>query len=78
MTFAESMAAVSPNRRGGVCVVCLIVEKMTPADKLAFSQACVDERITAPMIVDALRAEGFTVNVSSVRRHRRGECQGFV
>jgi hypothetical protein len=78
MAFSDSLAAVSPARRGGVCVACRIVEKMNPADKLALSAACADERITAPMIVDALRSEGFTVSIGSVRRHRRGECQGFV
>jgi hypothetical protein len=78
MTFAESMAAVSPAHRGGICVACLIVEKMNKADRSSFNDACADERITAPMIVAALRAEGFMVNVGSVRRHRRGECQGFV
>jgi hypothetical protein len=78
MTFAESMAAVIPARRGGVCVTCVIVEKMTSADRAAFDNACADERITAPMIMTALRAEGFSVNVGSVQRHRRHECQGFA
>lgn len=77
MGFADSIAAVSPTRRGSVCFVCSIVEKMVPADRLAFDEANANRNITSPMIVKALRSEGFTVNVGSVSRHRRKECQGL-
>jgi len=58
-------------------MVCEYVRSLDKNDAEALTQALDDRRYHATMIHKAITNIGcHTVSVSSIRRHRRGECAG--
>lgn len=76
MSIAQRIAEYKPPRLGGKCTVCAVVEQVSKEDAAALKVAFDNPKMSNAGIALILKEEGFKIGESTVRRHRRGECQG--
>lgn len=57
-----------------VCGMVKLLDRMNEQDRSDVEKALADETITGEAIGRALRRNGFKVNSSMIRRHRRRDC----
>jgi hypothetical protein len=75
MSLSSRIAEFEPPVIGGRCRICNLSQTL-PADEVAaLDAALVDQRISNASLSQILKAEGFQVGETTVRRHRRGECK---
>ena len=70
----DELNKVNPSIGGGTCHMCDIIVMLSKEDSEALQEALDSRSFHATMIARALESIGQSVSVSSVRRHRRGEC----
>ena len=71
--LSEAIEAETNGRRGSVCTVEAIRQKLEPEDLTDFEAAMVSD-IPAAAIARALGTVGIDVKQGALQRHRRGEC----
>ena len=74
MSLSKRIAEYEPPRIGGKCRTCLALEESSPEDRAALQAALADPRYSNAGLSRILKEEGFQIQESTVRRHRRGEC----
>lgn len=75
MSLSDRIAEYKPPRIGGSCKVCAILETVPEKDASALLVALDDVRISNAGLARILRDEGFQIQETTVRRHRRSECR---
>lgn len=75
MSLSDRIAEYKPPRIGGACKVCVILETVPEKDASALLVALDDVRISNAGLARILRDEGFQIQETTVRRHRRSECR---
>lgn len=75
MSLSDRIAEYKPPRIGGSCKVCVILETVAEKDSAALRVALEDARISNAGLAHILKAEGFQIQETTVRRHRRSECR---
>ena len=76
MSFAKRLEELDPTRGRSTCLTCSILVDLSPADRDAVNAALHDPIITHADLWRIFQAEGYTLTVSSIRRHRVRECRG--
>lgn len=74
MALADQLAGPR-DRWVPTCTVQKLALSMPEDDLLAFSKALADEHTTATFLSRVMRAEGYHIGDSTIRRHRRGDCR---
>lgn len=67
----QMMDGVDTRRGGHSCLTCHLLESLEGDDLVALQEWLADRRVSARMIVQAVRAYGLEITQSSVMRHRR-------
>lgn len=75
MSLSDRIAEYKPPRIEGSCKVCVILETLPEKDAEALRVAVEDARISNAGLSRILRDEGFQIQETTVRRHRRSECR---
>lgn len=75
MSIAQRVAEYRSPRIGGRCRTCVLLEELPPEEMQALEVALTDERISNAGLAKILRAEGYPLAETTIRRHRRGECK---
>lgn len=70
--------AVPVVRRVPRCTIAVLADSMPDEDLAVFGKALADPTMLATDLARALRAEGYDVGESTIRRHRRGDCRCHV
>lgn len=76
MTIAQRVAEYQGPRIGGRCRTCTLIADLPKEESEALLAALRDERISNAGLAQILRAEGFPIAETTIRRHRKGECKG--
>lgn len=76
MTIAQRVAEYQSPRIGGRCRTCSLIADLPKEESEALIGALADERISNSGLAQILRAEGFPIAETTIRRHRKGECKG--
>lgn len=74
MSLSKRIAEYEPPRIGGRCRTCAALSEASPEDRAALEAALADPRYSNAGLSRILKEEGFQIQESTVRRHRRGEC----
>lgn len=74
MALADQLAGAR-TRWVPVCTVQKLALSMPEDDLVAFATALADEDTTAAFLARVMRAEGYDIGESTIRRHRRGDCR---
>lgn len=75
MSLAERIAEYEPPGVGGSCRTCSLLKSLPEGEASALQAALDDPRYSNNAIAKILKAEGFQIADSTVRRHRRAECK---
>lgn len=76
MSFTDEVTALDTTlQRGGVCSVAIWRGKQSPEVRAEFDAALLNDDVTAKAIWLAMKGRGFGSDVSTVQRHRRGDCK---
>ncbi len=73
MSLSETLSAPATVVRPK-CDVSIALASLPKKDAAALREAIADEAFPATQIARAVRAEGYRMGDSTVRRHRRGDC----
>lgn len=74
MSIAKRVAEYQGPRLGARCRTCVLLEELPQEEAEALKVALVDPRISNAGLAAILKAEGYSIADSTVRRHRKGEC----
>lgn len=75
MSLSDRIAEYQPPHIGGACKMCSLLLELPEKDSAALRVAVDDARISNAGLARILRAEGFQIQETSVRRHRKSECR---
>lgn len=74
-SLAAALAEAKPKRYGPCCTMGTLIAGLNDIDRQALINALrLDSGITGEQIAEALRAEGYRMGGTTVRRHRNGKC----
>jgi len=76
MSIAQRIADYRDPRIGGRCFTCNLIRNLPAEEAEALKRAMKDKRISNAGLASILKAEGYRLAESTIRRHRRGECRG--
>jgi hypothetical protein len=74
--LASRLEALQPNRPGGLCKTCALLDKLPPEDAAVLRRLLAvpkddPTRLSGQLIADTLTDEGHDVSEQSVSKHRR-------
>lgn len=75
MSLSKRIAEYKPPRLGGECRTCVLIRDLPPKESEALQQALADPRFSNNALSKILKAEGYQIADTTVRRHRKGECK---
>lgn len=75
MGLADALKAEIDKGHAKRCSICTMIDRMTPADAKALTEAFADRNLSTSAIARALQAEGYDATANNVGRHRRGDCR---
>lgn len=75
MSIAKRVAEYQEPRLGARCRTCVLLKELPTEEAEALKVALEDSRISNAGLAAILKAEGYSIADSTVRRHRKGECQ---
>jgi hypothetical protein len=75
MSLSKRIAEYKPPKIGGECRTCTLLADLPKDERDALQQALDDPRISNAGLSRILKAEGYQIADSTVRRHRKGECK---
>jgi hypothetical protein len=75
MSIAQRLADYEPPRIGSVCKTCTLLKELPEGESAALQKALDDPTISNAGLMRILRAEGFPLAETTLRRHRVGECK---
>ena len=77
MGIAESIASNAKIKMGASCTTCNAIAALSEKDRADFAPVLLPASGFSNMsLTRILNAEGFSIGVSALSRHRRGECAG--
>jgi hypothetical protein len=78
MSLSARIASFEPAVVGGKCRVCETIKGLPEDERAALQGALEDKRISNSALSNILKAEGYEIGESTVRRHRRAECKRIL
>jgi hypothetical protein len=75
MSISQRIADYKPARIGGACRTCELLRSLSKKEADALRDALADPKYSNAGLAKILKAEGYPMADSTVRRHRRGECK---
>ena len=75
MSLSKRIAEYTPPKIGSECRTCTLLADLPKDEAAALQQALDDPRISNAGLSRILKAEGYQIADSTVRRHRKGECK---
>lgn len=75
MSLSDRIAEYKPPRIGGSCKMCSLLVSLPEKDSAALRGAVDDARISNAGLARILKEEGFQIQETTVRRHRKSECR---
>ncbi len=78
MSFAKRIAEYERPRLGGTCTVCRTLADLPKEDSEALVAAMDDPTISNGGLAQIMRDEGVPIAETTVRRHRKKQCKGYV
>lgn len=75
MSLSDRIAEYQPPRIGAACKTCSLLASLSDKEAAALRVALDDPRISNAGLARILKEEGYQIQETTVRRHRRGECR---
>lgn len=75
MSLAKRLSEYEPPKIGGQCRTCALLKSLPKGEADALAAALADPRYSNSSLSKILKAEGYQIADSTVRRHRKGECK---
>jgi hypothetical protein len=75
MSIAQRLADYQAPRIGALCKTCSLLEELPESESVALQKALDDPTISNAGLSKILKAEGFSIADTTIRRHRVGECK---
>ena len=75
MSLAERLSDYSPPKIGGECRTCSLLKTLPKGEAEALQAALDDPKYSNAALSKILKAEGYQIADSTVRRHRKAECK---
>jgi len=75
MSLAKRISEYEFPKIGGECRTCVLLKTLPKSEAQAFQAALDDPRYSNNALSKILKAEGYQIADSTVRRHRKGECK---
>ena len=75
MSIAQRVKDYQPPRIGGICRTCALLADLPKSEAEALQKAQDDPKISNAGLSKILKAEGYEVADSTIRRHRVNECK---
>jgi hypothetical protein len=76
MSLSQRIADYKPAKIGGSCRTCELLRSLPKKEAEVLQAALDDPKFSNAGLSKILKAEGYQVADSTVRRHRKGECKG--
>lgn len=75
MSLAKRLSEYDPPKIGGQCRTCALLASLPKGERDALQGALDDPKYSNAALAKILKAEGYQIADSTVRRHRKGECK---
>ena len=75
MSLSDRIADYKPPRIGASCKTCSLLASLPDKEAEALRVALDDPRISNAGLSRILKEEGYQIQETTVRRHRKGECR---
>jgi len=75
MSLFEALQTERDTYTGPRCSTCSVLDSLSKEDRKALEIAFADTSFSSSAISRALKTQSITLGISSIGRHRRGECR---